>query len=157
MESKLYEECHEGGGFMAEQAMLKQDETVRTQIPTMKTLGGSDAPKKAEKAAPEAAVKAPEPIDFSKVKIEPLFEEHPELGLRTALQEHVPMRALRFEGLLVVRGRNVAQFAFGAAAAFPRRGRLSLDGHRHAELVAVRALVDDPLALDEGHAFVGLQ
>ena len=75
MESKLYEECHEGGGFMAQQAMLKQDETVRTQIPTMKTLGGSDAPKKAEKAAPEAAVKAPEPIDFSKVKIEPLFEE----------------------------------------------------------------------------------
>ena len=60
---------------MAQQAMLKQDETVRTQIPTMKTLGGSDAPKKAEKAAPEAAVKAPEPIDFSKVKIEPLFEE----------------------------------------------------------------------------------
>ena len=24
MESKLYEECHEGGGFMAQQAMLKQ-------------------------------------------------------------------------------------------------------------------------------------
>ena len=44
-------------------------------FPTMKTLGGSDAPKKAEKAAPEAAVKTPEPIDFSKVKIEPLFEE----------------------------------------------------------------------------------
>ena len=60
---------------MAQQAMLKQDETARTQIPTMKTLGGSDAPKKAEKAAPEAAVKAPEPIDFYKVKIEPLFEE----------------------------------------------------------------------------------
>lgn len=35
MESKLYEECHEGGGFMAQQAMLKQDETVRTQIPTL--------------------------------------------------------------------------------------------------------------------------
>ena len=44
-------------------------------FPTMKTLGGSDAPKKAEKATPEAAVKTPEPIDFSKVKIEPLFEE----------------------------------------------------------------------------------
>ena len=44
-------------------------------FPTMKTLGGSDATKKAEKAAPEAAVKTPEPIDFSKVKIEPLFEE----------------------------------------------------------------------------------
>lgn len=38
MESKLYEECHEGGGFMAQQAMLKQDETVRTQIPTLKPL-----------------------------------------------------------------------------------------------------------------------
>ena len=36
MESKLYEECHEGGGFMAEQAMLKQDETVRTQIPAVR-------------------------------------------------------------------------------------------------------------------------
>ena len=44
-------------------------------FPTMKTLGGSDGAKKAEKAAPEAAVKTPEPIDFSKVKIEPLFEE----------------------------------------------------------------------------------
>ena len=43
MESKLYEECHEGGGFMAEQAMLKQDETVRTQIPTMKPVDWEDA------------------------------------------------------------------------------------------------------------------
>ena len=49
MESKLYEECHEGGGFMAEQAMLKQDETVRTQIPTMKPL---DKPAAAKEAAP---------------------------------------------------------------------------------------------------------
>ena len=38
MESKLYEECHEGGGFMAQQAMLKQDETVRTQIPAMRYI-----------------------------------------------------------------------------------------------------------------------
>ena len=38
MESKLYEECHEGGGFMAQQAMLKQDETVKTQIPPMKAF-----------------------------------------------------------------------------------------------------------------------
>ena len=42
MESKLYEECHEGGGFMAQQAMLKQDETVRTQISTMKPLDKPD-------------------------------------------------------------------------------------------------------------------
>ena len=78
MESKLYEECHEGGGFMAQQAMLKQDETVRTQIPTMKPLA-SDNAAKAEKPAPassQAAASAPaEKIDFSNVKIEPIFEE----------------------------------------------------------------------------------
>lgn len=44
-------------------------------FPTMKTLGGSEAPKKAEKAAPAQAEKVEEKIDFSKVKIEPLFEE----------------------------------------------------------------------------------
>ena len=59
---------------MAEQAMLKQDETVRTQIPTMKTLGGSDSGKKAEKSV-QAEEKAVEKIDFSNVKIEPIFEE----------------------------------------------------------------------------------
>ena len=52
-------------------------------FPTMKSLGGSDAPKapaKAAEAAEEAAEEAAQPaeeevIDFSKVKIEPLFEE----------------------------------------------------------------------------------
>ena len=77
MESKLYEECHEGGGFMAQQAMLKQDETVRTQIPTMKPLEKVEAPKAA--AAPAASVDVPRaeagPIDFSKVEIEPLFKD----------------------------------------------------------------------------------
>ena len=68
MESKLYEECHEGGGFMAQQAMLKQDETVKTQIPTMKPQGEV-------KTAPKAAPKAEEKIDFSKVEIEPLFRD----------------------------------------------------------------------------------
>ncbi len=42
-------------------------------FPTLKSLGGSDSQKKAETAAAPAA--APETIDFSKVKIEPLFEE----------------------------------------------------------------------------------
>ncbi|WP_294149346.1 lysine--tRNA ligase [uncultured Clostridium sp.] len=42
-------------------------------FPTMKTLGGSDTPAKAEKTAQESRVQ--ETIDFSKVKIEPLFEE----------------------------------------------------------------------------------
>lgn len=47
-------------------------------FPTMKTLGGSDASAKkgkAENAAPVQEVKAAEAIDFSKVKVEPLFEE----------------------------------------------------------------------------------
>lgn len=39
-------------------------------FPTMKSLGGSDSAKKAEKTA-----EVSETIDFSKVKIEPLFEE----------------------------------------------------------------------------------
>ena len=41
----------------------------------MKSLGGSDAPKKAEKAAPAEAVNVPEKIDFSNVEIEPLFKD----------------------------------------------------------------------------------
>lgn len=47
-------------------------------FPTMKTLGGSDASRKVEKEAPEAVMtekKAVGKIDFSNVKIEPLFEE----------------------------------------------------------------------------------
>lgn len=44
-------------------------------FPTMKTLGGSEVPKKAEKAAPEQVEKVEDKIDFSNVKIEPLFEE----------------------------------------------------------------------------------
>lgn len=47
-------------------------------FPTMKTLGGSDTSSKAgkaENAAPAQEAKALEAIDFSKVKIEPLFEE----------------------------------------------------------------------------------
>ncbi|MCB6608798.1 lysine--tRNA ligase [[Clostridium] symbiosum] len=44
-------------------------------FPTMKTLGGSDTSAKAEKAAPAQESRVQETIDFSKVKIEPLFEE----------------------------------------------------------------------------------
>ena len=47
-------------------------------FPTMKTLGGSEGSAKvgkAEKAAPAQDEKMVESIDFSKVKIEPLFEE----------------------------------------------------------------------------------
>ena len=69
---------------MAQQAMLKQDETVRTQIPTMKPLDkkpeAPSAPKAAEAQDAGAAETPVEPspvekIDFSKVEIEPLFAD----------------------------------------------------------------------------------
>lgn len=47
-------------------------------FPTMKSIGGSDASKKAaasERTVAAEAEKAPENIDFSNVNIEPLFEE----------------------------------------------------------------------------------
>ncbi|MDE7037991.1 MAG: lysine--tRNA ligase, partial [Lachnospiraceae bacterium] len=44
-------------------------------FPTMKSLGGSEVKKGQEKAEEKAAEPVKEDIDFSKVKIEPLFEE----------------------------------------------------------------------------------
>ena len=64
--------------------LLTDSSAIRDVLlfPTMKSLGGSDSAKTAEKAdeagAVEAAVAEPvkeEVIDFSKVKIEPLFED----------------------------------------------------------------------------------
>ena len=64
--------------------LLTDSSAIRDVLlfPTMKSLGGSDSAKPAEKAeavdAVEAAVTEPvkeEVIDFSKVKIEPLFED----------------------------------------------------------------------------------
>ena len=55
--------------------MLTNNDTIREVIffPTMKPLDKQDTPLKAEK--PGAAEQAPEPIDFSKVEIEPLFQD----------------------------------------------------------------------------------
>lgn len=78
MESKKFEKPHKNAKFQAKRAVMKQDETVKTQIPTMKTLGGPDGAKKVEKAASaevKTEAKPAEKIDFSNVKIEPLFEE----------------------------------------------------------------------------------
>ena len=47
---------------------------VAEKVPTMKTLGGNDVSKKEEKTV-ITEEKAAEKIDFSNVKIEPLFEE----------------------------------------------------------------------------------
>ena len=60
--------------------LLTGADSIRDVIlfPTMKPLGGSDSAKKAQTAAPktaEAEEKPAERIDFSNVKIEPLFEE----------------------------------------------------------------------------------
>ena len=78
MESKKLEKPRENGTFSTVQGVMKPDEEGRRVFPTMKPLA-SDNAAKAEKPAPassQAAASAPaEKIDFSNVKIEPLFEE----------------------------------------------------------------------------------
>ena len=57
---------------------LVEYERTTKKLPTMKTLGGSDGAKKVKKAASsevKTEAKPAEKIDFSNVKIEPLFEE----------------------------------------------------------------------------------
>lgn len=54
---------------------MTEYERADRKIPTMKSLGGSDNSVKPNKAESAAEAKAPKVIDFSKVKIEPLFEE----------------------------------------------------------------------------------
>ena len=76
MRFKKFEKPHKNAKFQAKRAVMKQDETVKTQIPTMKPIGG-EAAARAE-AAQEAAkpeVQPAEKIDFSNVKVEPLFAE----------------------------------------------------------------------------------
>lgn len=67
----------EYGEFNSINTSLVEYERTTKRVPTMKTLGAANEPKKAEKAAPAAPVaeEAPAAIDFSNVKIEPLFEE----------------------------------------------------------------------------------
>lgn len=60
------------------QEKTNKDKQTLILIPTMKSIGGTDSSKKAEKAAAMVQnenEKAAEKIDFSKVKIEPIFEE----------------------------------------------------------------------------------
>ena len=72
MRFKKFEKPHKNAKFQAKRAVMKQDETVKTQIPTMKPEGL----KKEEKtAAAPAAQAVAEKIDFSKVEIEPLFAD----------------------------------------------------------------------------------
>ena len=65
-------------GFEPLQSGMEQDEGSRILLPTMKSLDAKKGEGKAEKAVENAAVaeeKVAEKIDFSNVKIEPLFEE----------------------------------------------------------------------------------
>ena len=48
---------------------------VAEKVPTMKSLDADKKTNKTSEAAPAAAEKVAEKIDFSKVKVEPLFEE----------------------------------------------------------------------------------
>ena len=48
---------------------------VAEKVPTMKTLGGAESKNAAKPAAEKAPEAVKEVIDFSKVQIEPLFEE----------------------------------------------------------------------------------
>ena len=57
---------------------MRRDGESKILFPTMKSLGGSDSGKKAEKSVQteaKAEEKSVEKIDFSNVKIEPIFEE----------------------------------------------------------------------------------
>ena len=79
MESKKLEKPRENGTFSTVQGVMKPDEEGRRVFPTMKSLDAKKSDGKAEKAAPKmASEEAPavqETIDFSKVKIEPLFTD----------------------------------------------------------------------------------
>ena len=72
MESKKLEKPRKNGAFSTIQGVMKPDEETGGVFPTMKPIGEA---KKAEKAAPAAAEAPVEKIDFSKVEIEPLFQE----------------------------------------------------------------------------------
>ena len=61
-------------GFEALQSGMERDEGSRILLPTMKPLDKRDASAKAEKRA-EPVVATDEKIDFSKVEIEPLFQD----------------------------------------------------------------------------------
>ena len=85
MESKKLEKPRENGTFSTVQGVMKPDEEGRRVFPTMKSQGAAknaaNNEAQAEKAAQEAAPVSADVsaagvhLDFSKVKIEPLFED----------------------------------------------------------------------------------
>ncbi|GAA6269439.1 hypothetical protein F130042H8_24990 [Enterocloster alcoholdehydrogenati] len=80
MKFKKFEKPHKNAKFQAKRAVMKQDETVKTQIPTMKSLDAKKGENKAsvsgeKENCDQIATNSVEKIDFSNVKIEPIFEE----------------------------------------------------------------------------------
>ena len=79
MESKKLEKPRKNGAFSTRQAVTKPDEETGGVFPTMKPIddGKKPAAKEEQPAVPAAApaAVAAEPIDFSKVEIEPLFTD----------------------------------------------------------------------------------
>ena len=75
MESKKLEKPCENATFQALQGVMKPDEETGGVFPTMKSLDADKKASKTSEAAPTEAEKPVEKIDFSKVKVEPLFEE----------------------------------------------------------------------------------
>ena len=62
-------------GFEPLQSGMEQDEGSRILLPTMKSLDADKKANKTSEAATAAAEKVAEKVDFSNVKIEPIFEE----------------------------------------------------------------------------------
>ena len=75
MESKKLEKPRENGTFSTVQGVMKPDEDGRRVFPTMKSLDKNETSKKTVSDVVTDIKEAVTKIDFSKVKIEPLFEE----------------------------------------------------------------------------------
>ena len=65
----------EYGEFNSINTSLVEYERTTKRVPTMKSLDADKKANKTSEAAPAAAEKVAEKVDFSNVKIEPLFEE----------------------------------------------------------------------------------
>ena len=63
----------EYGEFYSNNINLVEYERITKKVPTMKSL---DADKKASKVSKAAPAKVDEKVDFSNVKIEPIFEKN---------------------------------------------------------------------------------
>ena len=75
MESKKLEKPRKNGAFSTRQAVTKPDEETGGVFPTMKPLNDVSGKNDVKSQAAEAPKAEPERIDFSMVKIEPLFAD----------------------------------------------------------------------------------